>query len=310
MKMTKNQQFGASVLLAFCAGLPALAQSPLTKGPGSAPHPPYTIEFKTTHVQTLANGTTITTETKEVMARDQEMRRMNATTNAPTDDRPAITIVRVNDPATGDEISWNSETKVAHDVRRPLGDQRHGCWATPDGHYKANYGGNANAGAPMQPLQPLPPPADAGPVVSPLAQNNTAPHFPTVSTGPDGQDITMIGVKHVPGEAPPAHVEHNVTREDLGIDTIMGVEVHGSRSTVTTPAGSQGNDQPLVRSDEVWMAPSLGMVLRSISDDPRMGKTNREAVSVDLNVPDPALFQPPAGYRIDNQVMQPVTCPQ
>jgi hypothetical protein len=310
MKMVKNQLFGASVLVAFCAALPALAQTSITSSRAPRPQPPYTVELKSTHVQTLANGTTITTETKEVIARDQEMRHMSAVTEAPRGERPAITNVRVNDPATGDEISWNSETKVAHEIRRPVGAARHGCWATPSGRYRANYGGNANADAPLQPLQPLPPPADAAaPVASPLAQSNSAPRFPTVTTGPDGQDITMIGVKHTPGEAaPPASGERNMVREDLGADTIMGVAVRGSRTTITTSAGAMGNDQPLVSTDEIWMAPSLGLVLRSTNDDPRMGKTNLEAVSLDLNPPDPALFQPPAGYELVTEEMQPVAC--
>jgi hypothetical protein len=263
-------------------------------------------------LQTLANGTAITTETKEVMARDQEMRRMNSTTEAPRADRPAITTVRVSDPITGDEITWNSASQVARDIKRPVGDARHGCWATPDGHNRANYGPiTANSGVPPE-LQPLAPSPGANlPVNSPLAQNSGAPHFPTVVTGPDGQDITMIGVKHAPGDAAPAApVQRNVVHEDLGADTIMGVAVRGSRTTATTPAGEEGNDQPLVRTDELWMAPSLGMVLRSITDDPRMGKIDREAVSVDLNNPDPALFQPPAGYKVDTEEMQPVACAQ
>jgi hypothetical protein len=58
------------------------------------------------------------------------------------------------------------------------------------------------------------------------------------------------------------------------------------------------------------MVPSLGMILRSISDDPRIGKTDREVVSIDLNNPDPALFQPPAGYELVTEEMQPMACPQ
>ena len=99
--MIKNQQFSISVLITLCSTLPALAQTPSRIGSGSTPRPPYTVEFKITHVQTLANGTTITTETKEVMARDQQMRRMNSTTNAPTGDRPAFTTVRVTAPLSG-----------------------------------------------------------------------------------------------------------------------------------------------------------------------------------------------------------------
>jgi hypothetical protein len=310
--MIKNQQFSISVLITLCSTLPALAQTPSRIGSGSTPRPPYTVEFKITHVQTLANGTTITTETKEVMARDQQMRRMNSTTNAPTGDRPAFTTVRVTDPTTGDEITWNSASQIAHDIKRPVGDARHGCWATPDGRNRANYG--AGSGVPSQPLQPLPPPADAaGPINSPLAESDTAPRV-IASGGGAGTGISGAVLSSAP-LSPNAVVGakpdlHNVVHEDLGADTIMGVAVRGSRTTTTTPAGEEGNDQPLVRADEYWMAPSLGMVLRSITDDPRMGKTDREAVSVDLNNPDPALFQPPAGYKIDTEEMQPVACAQ
>ncbi len=317
--MTKTQRFNALILVTVCAVLPTLAQTSIARTQALRPQPPYTVEFKSTHVQTLANGTTITTETKEVMARDPEMRRMNAITEAPRGDRPAITTVRVNDPATGDEITWNSASKVARDIRRPVGAARHGCWATPDGRYRANYGGNANAGAPMQPLQPLPPPADASaPVASPLAENDASsrvqssgggggPGFSgsVISSVPPGVSRGMLG-----GVLGSKTDSGNMVREDLGADTIMGVAVRGSRTTISTPAGAMGNDQPLVSTNEIWMAPSLGMVLRSTSDDPRMGKTNREVVSVDLNSPDPALFQPPADYHVDSEVMQPATCAQ
>jgi hypothetical protein len=110
--------------------------------------------------------------------------------------------------------------------------------------------------------------------------------------------------------AVPRHDRNNIANEDLGKDTIMGVDVYGQRTTVTTPAGAEGNDEPLVRTDESWMAPSLGMVLRSVSDDPRMGKSSREVVSLDLSPPDPALFQPPADYKVETEVLQPVPCGQ
>ena len=307
INMLKSQRLNSLILIAFGAALPVVAQAPLTKG--VRVQPPYTAEFKTTRVETLANGATITNETKEVMARDSQLRRFTATTNAPTGDRPAMTLYRVSDPTTGDEITWNTSSKVAHVVRRPVGDQRHGCWATPDGRNRASYGGgNGNLGVTM--LEVPAPPADrAAPVASPLGSNNVT-HFPTVASGPDGQDVTMIGVRHAPGEPVPAPVERDMTREDLGADTILGVEVRGTRTTTTTPAGAQGNDEPLISTNETWIAPSLGMVLRSVSDDPRMGKTNRELVSLDLNNPDPALFELPSGYTVETEVMQPVACSQ
>jgi hypothetical protein len=98
-------------------------------------------------------------------------------------------------------------------------------------------------------------------------------------------------------------------REELGTDTILGVEVQGARMTRTTPAGRIGNDEPLLRTEEIWSAPSLGgLVLREITDDPRTGKSTREAVSLDLSEPDPAVFQPPEGYEIVDQELHEVPC--
>jgi hypothetical protein len=311
--MTRNMWLGVAFAAAFCAALPALAQDEPTHKPAQRVRPPFTAEFKTTRVQTLANGTTITTETKDVSARDQQMRRMEAHTTLTGGDQPAYTYYHVSDPTTGDEINWNSTSKVAHDLRRPVGDARHGCWATPDGHSSANFGGNG-------PLQPLAPPNSASaPVVSTLAQGDSAPRASSSvgsisgsvgsgsGVGSGGGGIVMLGT----GPGPIQRSGQNqVQREDLGTDTIMGVQVRGSRTTITTPAGVEGNDQPLVRVDETWMAPSLGLTLRSTTDDPRTGKMVRETVSLDLSDPDPALFQIPADYKVDMQEMQPVPCGQ
>jgi hypothetical protein len=308
-KMIENMRLNSLVFIAFCAVVPALAQAQAQTQTvrSSVPRPPYTVEFKTTNVLTLANGTVITTEIKEVVARDQDGRRMSSTTNPPTAGRPAITNVHVSDPVTGEDINWNSLSKVAHEVKRPVGAARQGCWATPDGRYRANYG-HSNTGASAQPLPlepPSPPPGTAMPAASPLASD------PNAFIAPDGKKIVVVGVKPAPGEAAPAApAKNDAIHEDLGADNILGVQVRGSRTTTTTPAGAQGNDQPLVRTDEYWMAPSLGMMLRSITEDPRMGKMTREAVSVDLTNPEPALFQPPADYKLETEVMQPVACRQ
>ena len=304
--MSKNHSLGIIVIAILVPALSALAQA--GKGPGRGPHvqPPFTAEFKITRVRTLPNGTTATTETKEVMARDQDLRRMNATTTAPAGNRPPVTNFHVSDPTTGDEISWNSLIKVAHDIRRPVGADRHGCWATPDGHNHVNFGAGHAAGGPPHP--PAPSAAANSPAASPLAQNGPAPGLPSASSPPAGQNVKPVAAK--PAPAQPSHPPGNAAHQDLGTDTIKGVEVHGQRTTVTIPAGTEGNNQPIVRTEETWMAPSLGMALRSISDDPRMGKSDREVVKLDLDNPDPSLFQPPAGYKVDTEAMQPVACTQ
>jgi hypothetical protein len=92
--------------------------------------------------------------------------------------------------------------------------------------------------------------------------------------------------------------------EDLGTESILGVEVHGYRTTTTTPAGAVGNNEPLVRTTEIWMAiaPGLGhLVARSVSDDPQSGKMIKELTSFNQAEPDASVFQPPADYEIVNK---------
>lgn len=89
--------------------------------------------------------------------------------------------------------------------------------------------------------------------------------------------------------------------EDLGTETIAGIEARGRRTVTTTPAGAIGNNEPLVRTSEMWtaVAPGLrGLVASQVSDDPQSGKTDKELVNLNQSEPDPSVFEPPAEYEI------------
>jgi len=99
--------------------------------------------------------------------------------------------------------------------------------------------------------------------------------------------------------------------EDLGTETILGVEARGRRTTWTTPVGTIGNDAPLTHSSETWtaIAPGFrGLILRGVADDPESGKTTRELVNLNQSEPDAAVFQPPAGYEIVNKAAPEPVC--
>jgi hypothetical protein len=98
------------------------------------------------------------------------------------------------------------------------------------------------------------------------------------------------------------------THDDLGVQTIQGVEAVGTRITETTPAGTVGNDAPLVRTTETWRAKSLPLVVRSVTDDPRTGKRTQELVELNQSEPDPALFELPEGYRVVTSEPHEVAC--
>ena len=116
------------------------------------------------------------------------------------------------------------------------------------------------------------------------------------------------------GEMPPETVQTRrtatTTRENLGTQTIQGVVATGSRSTMTTPAGADGNDASLVRTIETWNARSIGLIVRTVSDDPRTGKRTKDLVELNQGEPEPAAFQPPEGYEIVTEDMHEVSCPR
>ncbi|WP_158821752.1 hypothetical protein [Granulicella sp. S156] len=92
-----------------------------------------------------------------------------------------------------------------------------------------------------------------------------------------------------------------VKREDLGTKTIAGVEAHGLRTTRTIPAGEEGNELPLVVTNEYWNSKEHGIMLLAISDDPRRGKTTYEIEELSQNEPNPSVFAPPEGYTVEDR---------
>ena len=93
---------------------------------------PYTAEYKITHVQVLADGTTLTRETTEVKALDSQGRRMNATTiTSEAGDRATITHVMVYDPVARTQAMWKSPGTRATVTPLPAPGAAHGCSTMP-----------------------------------------------------------------------------------------------------------------------------------------------------------------------------------
>jgi hypothetical protein len=69
---------------------------------------PYTAEFKTTRVQTLADGSTITHESTEVLARDSQGRTYSLTSSISQNEWQTVhTSVSINDPAARTFTHWS-----------------------------------------------------------------------------------------------------------------------------------------------------------------------------------------------------------
>ncbi len=91
-------------------------------------------------------------------------------------------------------------------------------------------------------------------------------------------------------------MEHS--SESLGTQTMEGVTVEGHRTTTTIPVGVQGNDRPLVSTNETWTSPDLKVTVLMKNSDPRNGENIMRLTNITVGEPDPALFQPPADYTV------------
>jgi hypothetical protein len=94
-----------------------------------------------------------------------------------------------------------------------------------------------------------------------------------------------------------------IQQEALGQKTLDDVEVTGSREITTIQAGQIGNQAPEPIVKEFWYSPRLGLNLVVKRFDPRSGIENFVVDQLSLNEPDPAMFEPPADYRVVGQVV-------
>jgi len=89
-----------------------------------------------------------------------------------------------------------------------------------------------------------------------------------------------------------------VTKEDLGTQTINGLAATGTRTTRTIPAGAIGNAQPIQTVREVWVSTNLKVPIMIKSSDPRFGTSVTQLTNITQAEPDASLFQVPAGYTV------------
>ena len=277
----------ASAIFAIAIPLPAQnapcqQTAPCPVNPPKQPKPlSFTAEIKIHSVQTLADGTTITRDGKELHARDSQNRSFNSRTNPFGPKDPAVDAYswsNANDPVEGTQTNWDSRNRKARVLKMPPRDQQHGCWVSASGG-QLNFNWRPTTH----------PPPTSGPSMGTGAGGGNVTAFTTSSTAPPSRLLPLVS-------------------EDLGTAVIMGIEAHGTRTTISTPAGVIGNDKPIFRTNEVWVAPGLGIPLRQIITDPRTGSETREVLSLDLSEPPLSTFQPPEGYEITVDEFHEVPC--
>ena len=109
---------------------------------------------------------------------------------------------------------------------------------------------------------------------------------PRIAAGPGGPGFVMMGGKK------------NTKKEELGKQTIEGVEAEGTRYVTTIPAGEIGNEQPIEMVFETWFSPELQAVVMSKHSDPRSGENTYRLTNINRTEPPHSLFEVPSDYTI------------
>ena len=114
--------------------------------------------------------------------------------------------------------------------------------------------------------------------------------------GPSSGNVGFfVQSRAVPSQLTAKHT----TTEPLGTKTIEGIQVTGTRTTSTIPAGAIGNEEDLTTTREEWYSADLKLVVQSTQNDPRFGQTTYTLNDIQQGSPDEALFQVPTDYKIE-----------
>jgi hypothetical protein len=104
-----------------------------------------------------------------------------------------------------------------------------------------------------------------------------------------------------PPPSPSQRPRRTVVVDDLGTQLMEGLTVDGTRTTITIPAGAQGNDRPIETVSERWFSKELNIYVLIKGSDPRNGETTLRTTNIDRSEPDPSLFRVPPEYTIERQ---------
>jgi hypothetical protein len=230
--------------------------------------------------QTLADGSHIVQTTTATVARDsdgrtvrvQKLGPMGPWKSAESSSGNSQTLTTIFDPVAKEHIDYTSDSKIAHVFVMPAlsPSTRPGAVAGAEGGFS---------------------------VSAPSASGGVENGLTAAGPGPVGAMVQGFAVQVRPLSQTSRGVETKT--ESLAAKTIEGVQVTGTRSTQTIPAGTIGNDKDLNITRETWYSPELQLVIQSTQSDPRFGQTTYTLKNIEQGSPDVTLFQVPANYTID-----------
>jgi hypothetical protein len=249
---------------------------------------PYQAQAVTEMKQTLGDGSHIVQTTTATVARDgdgrtvriQKLSTMGPWKSAESSPGNSQLLTTIFDPVAQEHIDYTSDSKVAHVFLIPS--------VPPGAVVRAEGGFSVSAD-----------PSSLGGVEKGLIVSGA---------GPVGDPVQGFALPDRPF-FPQVSKSMQPKIESLGTKTLEGVQVTGTRTTSTIPAGTIGNDRDLNIIRETWYSSELKLVIQSTQSDPRFGETTYTLENIRAGSPDVILFEVPANYTIDKIVPNVLNAP-
>jgi hypothetical protein len=231
---------------------------------------PFTTDAIIQTDQTLPDASHVVNQQTVAAARDSQGRTYREEVNVPVADSPAPKMIFIGDPVAQVNYVLGPD-RVANKIQMSQGGLQPGAIsvstssAPPQGSLQLRSFRTSGAGG------------GYGPVL--LA----SPVYAVSQGVPAGRQVTL-------GDS---------ETEQLGTQTIAGVQADGTRTTVTIPAGKVGNQNPLAIITERWYSQDLQATVLARHSDPRFGSSSYQLTNVQQVEPPASLFQIPSGYTIE-----------
>jgi hypothetical protein len=238
-------------------------------------------------VQTLGDGTEISTSDSNLFYRDSQGRTRAEQVSQ------GRTVIEIMDPVARFSVNLNPAAKTARRIPFP-GNADQGAVSVAGGGVSAVYStmpGRVLEYYDMSGVQPGTVTSTSTITTTTLAGTSTA--TTTVATGGGGGGgMGGRGGRGGRGGG------NNTLFEDLGVQSQNGVLTTGTRNTLTIPQGQIGNNRDIHVVNERWFSEDLQMLVKTVNSDPRFGENTYQLTNVSRTEPDPALFQIPPDYTI------------
>lgn len=226
---------------------------------------PYAADEMRETNQTLGDGTHIHTEHKTTVYRDSEGRIRRENPNE----------ITIWDPTTGTNYMLNPKTMVGRKMM-----------------LKGVFKG--------------------GPVPPSIQPDQVKTFFYRTTGDPGGNMTVMVGGPEIAGakavqdggvdtvKVSRRLMSPDSKTEDLGTQSMEGVDAKGERITSTIETGVIGNDRPIQTVLERWYSPELQVNIMTTRSDPRTGEDIFRLTNIRRGEQSPTLFEVPPGYNILN----------